>query len=92
MVSELFSWAAAAAGAAVALYGAWILITGRATERALRAFRSAHRAGLYALLTGTGLVLLALGTLFDQIILLCLALLLCGVAFVKFLPRGRAGG
>ena len=92
MVSELLSWAAAAAGAAVALYGAWILVTGRATERALRAFRSVTEVGLYALCTGTGLVLLALGSLFDQIVLLCLALLLCGLAFVKYRPRGHAGG
>ena len=91
MVVEVFIWGAVVLGAGLALYGGRILLTGRAPARTRQAFRSVREAGLYSLCNGTGLALLALGSRFDQIALLVLALLFCGLAFVKFRPRRQPG-
>jgi hypothetical protein len=91
MVVEVLIWGAFALGVGLALYGGWILLTGRAPVRTRQAFRSETEAGLYSLCNGSGLALLALGSRFDQIALLVLALLFCGLAFVKFRPRRQPG-
>jgi hypothetical protein len=56
----------ALAGAGVAAYGAWILITGRAPRGDQRAFRRRTDAGLYHLCLGLALALLALGQLWNE--------------------------
>jgi hypothetical protein len=65
----LMSWLRlmiALAGAGVAAYGAWILITGRAPRGDQRAFRRRTDAGLYHLCLGLALALLALGQLWNE--------------------------
>ncbi len=94
---DVLVWIGAALGAALALYGVWILLTGRAPARTRQAFRSVTEAGLYSLCNGSGLVLLVISSRFGEhlgtgvrIALLCLAILLCGVAFVRYRPRNPA--
>jgi uncharacterized membrane protein YhaH (DUF805 family) len=77
----------AAVGSVLALYGARMLITGRAPSVTARAFRSVRDAGWYHLLFGTALALVVLGTGLEQIVLTVPAVLLVGVAMVRFRPR-----
>ena len=50
------------AGLALVLFGAGMLVTGRAPAATARAFRSVREAGCYHLLFGAGLALVVLGT------------------------------
>jgi ABC-type spermidine/putrescine transport system permease subunit I len=79
------------AGAALAFFGASMLITGRAPRATARAFRSIRDAGFYHLLFGVGLVLVVLGTSLDNAVVTTtvtvLAVLMVGVALVRFRPR-----
>lgn len=53
-------------GAGVAVYGVWILVTGRAPRGDQRAFRRPTDAGLYYLCFGLALALLALSQLWNE--------------------------
>jgi len=53
-----------AAGIALAVFGAGMLVTGRAPDATQRAFRSVREAGLYHLLFGLGLAMVVFGTAF----------------------------
>jgi hypothetical protein len=55
-----------ASGVGVAVYGVWILITGRALRGEQRAFRGRTDAGLYHLCFGLALALLALGQIWNE--------------------------
>jgi hypothetical protein len=81
------------AGLALVVFGAGMLVTGRAPDATLRAFRSVRDAGLYHLLFGSGLALVVIGTAIrgGVITLVCtiLAVVLVGVALVRFRPRGH---
>jgi hypothetical protein len=81
------------AGAGLAAYGAWMLISGRAPAATARAFRCVRDAGFYHLLFGVALVLVVIGTGLDNgVVTLVTALLaigFAGVAVVRFRPRGR---
>ncbi|MEV4345469.1 hypothetical protein AB0J83_13415 [Actinoplanes sp. NPDC049596] len=81
------------AGAAMAIFGASMLITGRAPQATLRTFRSCRDAGFYHLLFGVGLGLVVLGTALDNPvvtgIVTVLAVAMVGVALVRFRPRPR---
>ena len=81
----------AVAGSVLALYGARMLITGRAPSVTARAFRSVRDAGCYHLLFGTALVLVVFGTGLEQTVLTVPAVLLVGVAMVRFRPSARRG-
>jgi hypothetical protein len=66
---DLLSWlrlVVALGGAGGAVYGGWILKTGRASRGDQRAFRRRTDAGLYYLCSGLALVLLALGQLWNE--------------------------
>jgi hypothetical protein len=80
-------------GLALALYGVRILVTGSAPGATARAFRSTRDAGAYHLLFGVALVLVVFGTgLRGGAVTLAatvLAVVLVGVAVVRFRPRGR---
>jgi hypothetical protein len=82
-----------AVGSALALYGVRMLITGRAPAATARAFRSVRDAGCYHLLFGTALALVVIGTGLRQGLLstatTVLAVVLVGVAMVRFRPRPR---
>ena len=96
-LAGLFAWAGGGLGTAVALFGAWILLTGRAPAGTARAFRSTTDAGMYSLCTGTAVVLLAVPSRFQQIgfawqlVFLALAMLLGAIGFLKYRPRRAAG-
>jgi hypothetical protein len=82
-----------AAGAALAAYGIKMLITGRAPASTARAFRCVRDAGFYHLLFGVALALVVVGTGLDRgavtLAAALLAIVLAGVAMVRFRPRGR---
>ena len=78
-----------AVGSALALYGARMLITGRAPSATARAFRSVRDAGCYHLLFGAAMVLVVLGTGLEQTALSVPAVVLVGVAVFRFRPRPR---
>ena len=84
------------AGAGVALYGVRVLVTGRPTDRARHAFRTTRDAGMYPLVTGSALVLLAVGQwLSDRdgvptawaYLALVAALVLASLGFLRYRPR-----
>ena len=83
----------AVAGAVLAAFGLAMLITGRAPEVTAKAFRSVRDAGYYHLLFGVGLGVVVVGTGVDHAALTVgatvLAVVLVGVALVRFRPRGR---
>jgi uncharacterized membrane protein YidH (DUF202 family) len=85
--------AGGAAGAVLAVFGLVILVTGRAPEPTARAFRSVRDAGFYHLLFGTALGLVVVGTgLSNGVVtttITVLAVVVAGVALVRFRPRGR---
>jgi hypothetical protein len=81
-------------GAAVAIYGAVILLTGRATRGDRRAFRRMKDAGFYYLCFGLALALQMLSVLWNehhQPLLAGLALIgtmaLVGLAVIRYRPR-----
>jgi protein-S-isoprenylcysteine O-methyltransferase Ste14 len=80
-------------GLALALFGARMLITGRAPDPTARAFRNVREAGCYHLLFGMALVLVVAGTNFTgnpiALIMTLLAVAMVGVAVIRFRPRGR---
>jgi hypothetical protein len=82
-----------AAGIALAVFGAGMLVTGRAPDATQRAFRSVREAGLYHLLFGLGLAMVVLGTAFGggivTMVATVAAIALVGVAVVRFRPRGH---
>jgi len=83
------------AGLALTLFGAGMLVTGRTPDATGRAFRSVRDAGLYHLLFGLGLALVVTGTALHGGVLTVLttgvAIVLVGVAVVRFRPRGHRG-
>jgi hypothetical protein len=83
----------AVAGLALAGYGVWILVTGRAPGPTARSFRCVRDAGFYHLLFGVALALVVIGAGLDRgIVTLFMtlpAIVLAGVAVVRFRPRGR---
>jgi hypothetical protein len=89
------SWtlvAGGTAGLALAVFGAGMLITGRAPDATLRAFRTIRDAGRYHLLFGVGLMLVVFGTVMRglvAVIAAVLAMIMVGVAVVRFRPRGH---
>ena len=82
-----------AIGLALALFGVRMLITGRAPASTARSFRTVHDAGLYHLLFGLGLLLLVGGTRLPgdrtSIVTAVAAVMLAGVAVVRYRPRGK---
>ena len=82
-----------AIGLALAAFGARMLLTGRAPEMTARTFRSVRDAGLYHALFGTALVLVVIGTNLGggpvALVTSLLAVVMVGIAVVRFRPRGR---
>jgi hypothetical protein len=82
-----------AIGLALALFGVRMLVTGRAPAATLRNFPDVRAAALYHLLFGLALVLLVLGqALFTGtagLTVNVLAVVLVGVALVRYRPRRR---
>jgi hypothetical protein len=80
-------------GLALVLFGARMLITGRAPASTTRAFRNMREAGLYHLLFGVGLVLLVVGTKLPGdsagVVTAVLAVMLAGVAVVRYRPQAK---
>ena len=80
-------------GLALAIFGGKLLITGQAPATTLRAFRTVREAGLYHLLFGLGLLLLVGGTRLPgdrtSIVTAVAAVMLAGVAVVRYRPRGK---
>lgn len=77
-------------GAALALFGVKVLVTGRAPASTTRAFRTMREAGLYHLLFGLALTLLVVSSELPRpadLVSPVAAVLLAGVAVVKFRPR-----
>jgi hypothetical protein len=89
------SWtlvAGGAAGLALAVFGAGMLISGRQPDATARAFRSVRDAGRYHLLFGVGLMLVVFGAVLRgpvTVVTTVLAIVLAGVAVVRFRPRGH---
>jgi hypothetical protein len=81
------------AGLMLAGYGIWMLVSGHAPGPTARAFRTVRDAGFYHLLFGVALGLVVVGTGLDRGLLTLLitvpAIVLAGVAVVRFRPRGR---
>jgi hypothetical protein len=66
---DLMSWLrliVALGGASVAIYGVWILITGRAPRSGHRSFRGPTDAGLYHVCFGLAVALLAPSQLWNE--------------------------
>ena len=82
-----------AAGIALAVFGAGMLLTGRAPDATVRAFRSVRDAGFYHLLFGVGLSLIVLGTALHRglvtLVTSVVAIGIVAVAVVRFRPRGH---
>ncbi|WP_250028674.1 hypothetical protein [Paractinoplanes maris] len=81
------------AGAGLAVFGLAVLVTGRAPEPTARAFRSVRDAGFYHFFFGTALGLVVIGTGITNgavtTTITVLAVVMAGVALVRFRPRGR---
>jgi hypothetical protein len=86
-------------GLGLAVYGGYVLATGRLSAKARAAFRSTRDAGMYPLCAGAGLMLLALAQLVPDdwdhsfayvVVALILALTFMGLAFFRYLPRRPA--
>jgi uncharacterized membrane protein len=91
---DLMSWLrliVALGGTSVAIYGAWILITGRAPRSGQRSFRGPTDAGLYHVCLGLALALVALSQLWNEHhqILLAAAALIATVVLVGLIIRYR---
>jgi len=94
MSTSLWTMAVGAvAGLALAGYGLRILVTGRAPGPTARSFRCVRDAGFYHLLFGVALALVVIGTGLDRgvvtLFMTLPAIVLAGVAVVRFRPRGR---
>jgi Flp pilus assembly protein TadB len=79
-------------GLLLAAFGAKTLASGRAPAPTARAFRTVKEAGLYYLLFGVALIMLAVGTSLRGPaagISAVVAVVLVAVAVVKYRPRGR---
>jgi nitrate reductase gamma subunit len=79
-------------GLLLAAFGLKTLISGRAPTPTARAFRTIKDAGLYYLLFGVALIMLALGTSLRGVSAggsAVVAVVLVAVAVVKYRPRGR---
>jgi len=89
------SWTLVAGGSAgliLSIFGAGMLITGRAPDATVRAFRSVSDAGRYHLLFGVGLMFVVVGTVLRgvaAVISAVVAVVLVGIAIVRFRPRGH---
>jgi hypothetical protein len=98
---DLMSWLrliVALGGAGMAIYGVWILITGRAPRSDQRAFRRPTDAGLYHLCFGLALALLALSQLWIEhhqslptAAALIATVVLIGLV-IRYRPRQDKGG
>jgi len=81
------------AGIVLAAFGAGMLVTGRAPDATTRAFRSVRDAGCYHLLFGVGLAMIVFGTAWGggpvTLLATVVAIVLVGVAVVRFRPRGH---
>jgi hypothetical protein len=81
------------AGIVLAVFGAGMLVTGRAPDAIARAFRSVRDAGCYHLLFGVGLTMIVFGTALGggpaTLLISLAAIALIAVAVVRFRPRGR---
>ncbi|MEU4219400.1 hypothetical protein [Actinoplanes sp. NPDC026623] len=84
-----------AIGLFLAVFGAAILVTGRAPASALRNFAGVRAAALYYLLFGLALLLMVLGqTLIAgaaSLVVGALAVAMVGVAVVRYRPRRGKG-
>jgi hypothetical protein len=82
-----------AIGLALALFGVRMLVTGRAPVSTLRNFPDVRAAALYHLLFGLALLLMVLGqVLFTGaagVTTSVLAVVLVGIALVRYRPRRR---
>jgi hypothetical protein len=83
-----------AIGLALAVFGARMLVTGRAPSPTTRVFREVRDAAMYHLLFGLALIVLAVGTSVPgggvpAIASAVIAVSLVGVAVIKHRPRGR---
>jgi hypothetical protein len=83
-------------GAAVATYGAAILLTNRSTLSDRRAFRRVKDAGLYYLCFGLALTLIVLSVLWNEhhqsllaVAALIGAMALVGLAVIRYRPRRK---
>ena len=93
---DFTSWVAllaAMCGAAVTIYGAVILVTGRATRGDQRAFRSTRDAGLYYLCFGLAMTLLYSSILWNThhhsllaVVALIGTLVLATLAVIRYRP------
>jgi nitrate reductase gamma subunit len=81
------------AGFGLAVFGAGMLITGRAPDATRRAFRSVRDAGCYHLLFGVGLAMIVFGTALGggpvTLLTTVVAIAVVAVAVIRFRPRGR---
>lgn len=81
------------AGLVLAVFGAGMLITGRAPDATARAFRSVRDAGCYHLFFGLGLALVVFGTALRAglvtILTTVAAIALVVLAVVRYRPRGH---
>jgi len=81
------------AGAALAVFGLSVLVTGRAPTSTARAFRSVRAVGFYHLFFGISLGLVVIATSLDSAAvttaITVVAIVLAGVALVRFRPHGR---
>jgi hypothetical protein len=81
-------------GLLLALLGVRTLLTGRAPAATGRSFREVRDAGMYHLLFGAALVILAIGTSLPiggilATVSAVVAVVLVGFAVIKHRPRGR---
>ena len=83
------------AGIVLAVFGAGMLVTGRAPEATTRAFRSVRDAGCYHLLFGVGLTMIVFGTAWGgglvTLLTTLIAIALVAVAVVHYRPRRGPG-
>jgi hypothetical protein len=81
-------------GVLLGFFGARMLITGRAPGPTARAFRTVRDAGLYHLLFGSALLVLAVGTSLRKggpaIVSAVLVVAMVVVAVARHRPRGKA--
>ena len=82
-----------AIGLALVLFGVRMLVTGRAPAATSRSFRDVRDAGRYHLLFGLGLLLLVAGAVLPGELTgfasAVAAVVLAGVAVVRYRPRGK---
>jgi len=82
-----------AIGLTLALFGARMLVTGRAPAGTLRTFPGVRSAALYHLLFGLALLMIVVGQLLftgvPGLVTNVLAVVVMGVALVRYRPRRR---